>query len=189
MARCQRSDQPADLAGDEALGLPERRDRRAGDRHGMEVGERVDRRDADAAPHRRVVRDLGRHRPPDDDAVAALHHEEGRADHGRILAQHEDPRGRRIVGPERGERTILAHHVVRARRDRPERRPAQHVLPIAEAQEIGQVGVPAWELQNLERLLALGKLAAEIRGDDRPIELLVRTNRCDVGGVGHDERI
>jgi hypothetical protein len=60
LARCQLGP-TVDLAR-RSPRLPEPH-RRAGDRHWM-VGERVDRRDADAAPHRRVVRDLGRHRPP-----------------------------------------------------------------------------------------------------------------------------
>ena len=44
----------------------------------------------------------------------------------------------------------LARHVVRARRDGPERRPPQDGLPVARAQQIGQVGVPGRELLDLQ---------------------------------------
>ena len=55
-----------------------------------------------------------------------LHHVERRADHGRVVAHRQHLRHPDRRGLERAQQPRLAQHVVRARRQRPARRAAQH---------------------------------------------------------------
>ena len=93
---------------------------------------------------------------------------------------------------ERGEPAELARHVVRLRRNGPERRPADDELGAAEPHEIGEVGVAAGKLRDLHVGrqvepfdVKFGKVAPEIRRERGPIELLGRPDlsRVSVHGL------
>jgi len=82
------------------------------------------------------------------------------------------------------QHAALARHVVRARRDRSERRTPQHELDGAEAQQIRQIRMTAGELldPHRRRVRDHRQMRAQILLDRRPVELLARAHRL---GVGH----
>ena len=84
-------------------------------------------------------------------AAAALHHVELCADHLHVLAQDKWLWSEWEARVEALEDVELARHVVRPWRHRTERRPPQHRLPVARAEQIRQVGVAGWELLHLDR--------------------------------------
>jgi hypothetical protein len=78
---------------------------------------------------------------------------------------------------------------MRRRRDRTERWTPQHELGLAEADQIGQVGVPTRKLLDRERLCEVEpcdvdfrEVLAEPRFDARPVELFGVANRAGIGG-------
>ena len=80
---------------------------------------------------------------------------------------------------------------MRRRRDRTKGWPPQHELGLAEADQIGQVGVSAGELLDGERLsevepsdAGVREVRAQPRLDPRPVELFGVANRARIGG--HD---
>ncbi len=75
---------------------------------------------------------------------------------------------------------MLALHVVGARCDGAERWPAQHELPVAERELVGEVGRAVGELQHRHRPVHLEE-RAEIRAEAIPVEVLVAP---DVGELG-----
>ena len=107
---------------------------------GVDLDERVDQLLGDAPAFRRRIQvggDLG------DDRLArhALHHVERRADHGLVVAhrEHVGHPGRGVA--QRSQQPRLAQNVVRARRNRRPRRPAQHQLAAAALEQVGDVRV------------------------------------------------
>jgi hypothetical protein len=77
---------------------------------------------------------------------------------------------------------VLARHVVRAAGQRTVGRAAQHELALAEAQQVGQIGVAARELQDLERLGAVGNPRAYEFCDPRGVDLFAGSDPNGVVG-------
>ena len=157
----------------------------------VQIGQRVDDREADSAPHVWQVLDRRGLLVANDDAMPPLHHVEHRTDDCRILAQGIHARRQRKDRMDGREPAILASHVVRGRGDRAERRPPDDELGAAEAHLIGQVRVPSRELRDLHGLAFVGPRQAR-RGQPftqpclqpRPLELFAGANGPGVGG-GH----
>src|SRR6266851_1825649 len=76
---------------------------------------------------------------------------------------------------------MLAAHVVRARRDRPQGRPAQHELRRAKAQEVSQVGLAAGKLAHRQRPLRALQMGAQIGFEPAGLEALVRALADQLG--------
>jgi hypothetical protein len=115
----------------------------------MEVDKRIDDRRADSPPHVRIAQFRGL-RVSDDHAAATLHQIEGGVDDADIVAEKVRPGCEWKHRVQRAEPAILTRHVVRRRRHRSEGRTTEHELGAAVSHEIGQVGVPAGKLLNLE---------------------------------------
>src|SRR6266851_1106969 len=80
----------------------------------------------------------------------------------------------------------FARHVVRARRDRPERRTTQHELAVAKSQQVCEIRVAARKLFDPHRrAAALRKRAAKIIFEARPFELLARADGLRINGHPH----
>jgi len=90
------------------------------------------------------------------DAFAPLHYHEITPNNFMVGTQVKSIRCGREAGMQGGEYFILPLHVVRPWCDFTERRPSQHQLPHSEAEQIGQVGVPAVEL-------GVGEFASQVR--------------------------
>ena len=148
----------------------------------VEIGERVDDGLADAPGEAGIALEGRRQVAADDDAVTPLHDVERRADHRLVHAQQVTARRQRIDPPQAGQHTVLARHVVGAGRDRPQGRPAQHVLGFPVAKQVGQVGVAAAELAELERPFRPRQLAPQITFEPLRIEPLVGPDRDQLGG-------
>src|ERR1041385_6407423 len=88
------------------------------------------------------------------------------------------PRRAVVDRPQFGQHGELAAHVVRRLDLAAERRAAQHVLALAVAHQVGQVGVAAGELQYAD--VAGPELALEVRRQLGDIELLAGP---DVSGL------
>jgi hypothetical protein len=182
----------AHLALEEALGPAERFETDAGGIDGVEVCERVDHDLGELAVRLRVAapaEHLG-HVAAYHDTVAPLHHQEVSADHLGIVAEQVGAWGLWESAPQPRERAVLAPHVVRALGDRPQRRPAQHVLALgrafAEREQVGEVRVAAAELAHLQRGVGTLETVAQILRDARLIEALVASDIDRVGcGLGH----
>ena len=83
---------------------------------------------------------------------------------------------------------MLALHVVRAGGDGAERRPADDVLVIAAADEIGQVGAPAAELRERHGRVGLEQILAQERFEPSGVDALVVAHLDQLGiaeQVGH----
>ena len=155
----------------------------------VQIGQRVDDREADSTPHVRQVLDGRGLLASNDEAMPPFHHVEHRANDRRILAEGVDARRQWKDGMDGRQPTILASHVVRGRGDRPERRSPDDELRGAEAQLIRQVRVPPWELRDLHALAIVevrqvrpGLLVAEPRFQPRPVQRFAGANRSGVGG-------
>ena len=151
----------------------------------MQIGERIDERGADGVADLGTIADGGRLLVPDDDAAPALHDVEDRSDERRIVAERVGSRRERIHRMDRRQPPELARHVVRRRRHRTKRRTPQHELGLAEADQVGQVGVPARKLFDRERLCevepgdaGVREVLAQPRLDARPVELFGVANRA-----------
>ena len=108
--------------------------------HRVNLRQRLDQLLGDHAPLRRYVqgpRDAGDHHLARD----ALHHVEGAADRGRVLAHGEHHRDARRGVAQGAQEPRLAQHVVRAGGQRRARRAAQHVLVLPAPDQIRHVGV------------------------------------------------
>jgi len=68
----------------------------------------------------------------------------------RVGAERVAARRQREGVAQPHQHAMLAPHVVRGRSDRAQRRPPEHILGVAEPQQVGQVGVPATELLQRE---------------------------------------
>src|SRR5437764_14700520 len=93
-----------------------------------------------------------------------------------------------------GEDVVLTRHVMRARRQRPERRAAEDELATARAKEIGQIRMAAW------KLLDFHVRQFQIRSDLLPVELFggangtsvahfIRTMRATIAGKSRWSRM
>jgi len=117
----------------------------------VQLGHGVDQREGDAATDVAMAAHRRRHLGADDLPAPALHDEEVGAEH-RVIVAEEIGAGRAVeTPPEPREHLELALHVVRARRDLPHRRPSQHQLVRAHAQQIGQVRGTVRKLEDFER--------------------------------------
>jgi hypothetical protein len=138
-----------------------------------------------------VVLHARRHRRADDLTAPALHHEEVGAEDGGVVTEEVGARGAVEVTPESGEDLELAPHVVRARGDLTHRRPAQHQLVRADAEQIGQVRRSVRELEDVDGPLDPGQERRQPRtepGVERcPVQLLAGPDRSDLGRLGHGD--
>ena len=94
----------------------------------MQIGERVDERKADATVEFGTPGEFGRDVVADHKPAAPLLDDEHRADDAFVLAQQQALRRQRKAPVQHRQHAMLAAHVVRAGRDRPQGRPAQHVF-------------------------------------------------------------
>ena len=83
------------------------------------------------------------------DAVAAFGDEEGGADDAGVLAEEVGAGGEGVGLVQAGEDAVLAGHVVGAGGDGAEGRAAEDVFVLAEAEQVGEVGVAAGEAPDL----------------------------------------
>ena len=143
----------------------------------VHVGHRVDEGERDPPPDVLVVGHRRRDVVADDLAAAALHDHEVGADHGVVVAEQVGPRRPVEDPPQLRQHAVLALHVVGAGRHDPERRPAQHQLGVAEAQQVREVGRAVRELQGRELARQLGQVGAQVGLQRRPVELLAGTDR------------
>ena len=102
----------------------------------MQRRQRVDEHLADAARERGIVAKPFRQVAPDRDTAFSFLHDEVDVADAAVGAQHEAARRQRKRAIKLREHGVFAPHVVRAFRNRPERRPAQHVFVVAERYEI-----------------------------------------------------
>ena len=80
---------------------------------------------------------------------------------------------------------MFAAHVVGRRRNRPQRRTPQHVLPPGEVEEIGQIGVTATKLANGERPGSSLEVVTQPRFETFQVEPFLRP---DLHGLGVMDR-
>ena len=154
----------------------------------MQVREHVDEHLADALVDRRLIYQVGRKLATDDAAVPSFHDVEIDPEHRRVRAQRE-ARGREWKPlPQPPEDPVFSPHVVRARGDRSEGGPSEHVLLVAETKQVGQVGVPATKLSQAERSVRAGEILTQPRFNPVRVKLLVGPDRDDLGVVrrSHD---
>jgi len=171
-------------AGDLPLGEPVRATQISkadrGRIESVQIGQRIDQREGDAPLDVGVAAHLRRKAPPHDDADAPFHHEKRGADHAGIVAEMK----RAGRGPEhrtqRREHRVFARHVMRALRERPERRSTQDHRAVCEAQAIGQVGVAAVELRDGHRPVEAVQMRAQIRLGGRPVQRLAVADLSDI---------
>ena len=102
----------------------------------MQRRQRVDEHFADAARERGIVAKTFRQIAPDRDTAFAFLYDEVDVADAAVGTQLITARRERKSAIELREHGVFAPHVVRAFRNRPERRPAQHVLVVAERYEI-----------------------------------------------------
>jgi hypothetical protein len=155
----------------------------------VQLGHRVDEREADPAADVVVMLQARRHHGAHHLASPALHHEEVGAEHCRVVAEEVGTRCPIEVTPESRQHLVLAPHIVSAGGDLTHRRPAQHQIMRADAKQIGQVRRSVRELENLERPLGAEEHRGEPRTEpgveDLPVQLLARAHGCDLGRVSH----
>ena len=147
----------------------------------VQVGQRIDEREADATPYLRLIPDRRRFLVADDNAMAPFHHVENGPDDRGILAARVHAWRQRKYRVDRGQPARLARHVVRGRGYRPQRRPAHDELGRAKADVIGQVRVATRELRNLHgratvrpRQIGIAQVFPQPGVQPRPIELFAR---------------
>ncbi len=109
----------------------------------------------------------------DHKAAAPFLDDEDRADDAFVLAQQEAARRRRIAPMQYRKNAVLAAHVVGARRDRAQGRPAQNKFLVAEAQQVGQIGLAAGELAHRQPPFGALQPRAQIRFEAGGFEALV----------------
>ena len=108
--------------------------------------------------------------------AAPLHQIEGCPQDALVIAEQQRAWGRLVDPAEAGEDAVLSSHVVRRLDPVVEWRPAQDQLPIAQADEVGQVRMAVRELLDDERVLGGAELSLQITPQPREIELLARAN-------------
>ena len=126
----------------------------------MEAGQAVDDHLTDTLGQSRVALELIGQVLADNEAVAPLHDHEISADDVVVGAQQIAARRQVEVLPQHRQHSVFAAHVVGAGDHRAERRPAQHELAVAEAQQVCQVCVAAAELGVVERPLGAVEMVA-----------------------------
>ena len=140
----------------------------------VQCGKRVHERLAQAPRDGRVAGNVGREPLADDEAMAPLQHVEVDAQHVGVGTQHMTARRERVRGAQPRQHAVLALHVVGGRRHRAARRPPQHILPIAAAEQVGEVGVAAAELSDdLQRPAGAGQVRAQPGRNTGRVEPLV----------------
>ena len=87
-----------------------------------------------------------------------------------------------IAAVQHRQHAVLAAHVVRSRRDRPQRRAAQDEFVPTEPQQIRQVRLAAAELPHAERPLRARQMRAQIRFEPARIEPFVGPLVDQLGG-------
>jgi hypothetical protein len=115
----------------------------------MELGKGVDHDLGQFAIGRWIVpaSEQGRDGVTNHDSIAAVHHEEERAEDGNVVAVGESSGRLGKDAPQTGENPVLTSHIVGSGRNRAERRSPQHQLgPVGKGQEIGEVGLATGEL-------------------------------------------
>ena len=180
-------DPALDLAFDVSERPAELAEPNRGRLHPMERSEYVDEHLADAPAGLRVVV-ARRHLTAHDDSMTARHDLEFGADDRDVVAEQIAPRRQLESGVEHRQNAIFAAHVVRARRYRAQRRTAQHVFGISEADQIGEIGVAATELTERKRSCGIGKMRAKVRLETRDIEAFVGADRYQFGIAGNLRR-
>jgi hypothetical protein len=112
----------------------------------MQVREYVDDHLADAPVDLWLAHQVRRKLTADDAPVTSFHDVEIDPEHRRVGAQGKARRreGKRLAEPT--EDPVLAFHVMRAWGDRAEGGASEHVLVVAETEQVGQVGVSAAKL-------------------------------------------
>ena len=145
----------------------------------MQLRQAVDETLARLAREGTVACEFGRDVAAKHDSMAALHQIERRTDHRRIFAKQIDPRRRGKHGVHRFEHVEFPSHVMRFRRHRAERRPAQHVLAIAGVHQIREVRMPAGELLDRESMLEALDFATQVITERAHVDFLARTDGRD----------
>jgi hypothetical protein len=154
---------------------------------GVEIRKRVDHQLRQLAIGDGVLAcaELGRDGAPHHDAAPTLHHEKGSPDALWVVAEQEGPRREGKDPVQDGEDPVLTGHVVRAGRDGAERRTTQHILdrplPLAVAEQIGEVRVTARELLHRERLLGTLQPATQVTRQALLVEALVGSHLDQLG--------
>ena len=87
------------------------------------------------------------------DSPRPLHHEEDRADHRFVLAEHDRTRGVGKEGSQGRQRAEFTTHVMGFGRDRPQGRPAEYELAVSEANVVGQIRMSTVELADHHRTI------------------------------------
>ena len=126
----------------------------------MEGGQVVDERLAQAPGDDRAELETGRRLFAQNDSTAALHDVERSPQNRLVVAMEVRPWRQRIDLVESVEDAILAPHVVGGLDPVAERRPAQHELEVAGAQQVGQVREATRELLDLQSLGDLRQVLA-----------------------------
>ena len=146
----------ANLAFEETLRATESVEPVAKDVDRMKLGQAVG--EALAGPPRQVRHAAvdGGHFTAHDNAAAALHDKERRADDVRVLAHEIYPRRGREMGTEGVENAVFPGHVVGPGRDRPQWRPPQNVFRASRLQKIGEIRVASGKLLEGDPFLGPG---------------------------------
>ena len=168
---------PLHLSLDEAVGpaeIPEADGRRV---EQVQVGERVDDGEPDAAGRVVVVGHLRRDVVPHHDAAAVLDDEEVGADHAVVVAEQVAARRAVEVTRQRVDGPELPAHVVGAGSEPAERRPPHDELGVADAHEVGEVGRAVRELQHAERPVEAGDVGPQVGVEAGPVEVLAGAHR------------
>ena len=107
------------------------------------------------------------------------------------LVVAEQERSGRLVEllPELRQGAVLAAHVVGPRGELPERWAPHDEWPLAELDEVRQVGRTVGELEHLEVAVELGKVGPQVVLERGPIELLAGSDRRDLRRLGRHQRV
>jgi hypothetical protein len=153
----------------------------------VQIRQRVDGGSAHRTPCDRIVHHGRRFLRADDDASPAFHGVEHRPDHRRVFAERVRLRCEREHAVHRRQPSEFARHVVRGRRHRAEWRASHDDVAAGEPDQVGQVGMAAGKLRDLERggeieswNLVRGQMLPQPFDQPRPIELLAWPDRANV---------
>lgn len=154
-----------DLALDESFGFAERSEAVLFDIDRMHLDYAVDECPADARGAIFVARDFGRNAGAENDAPAALHQKEWRADDVRVFADQVDFGRGREVRMNGLQDLRFAHHIVSFGGNGTERGSAENVFAARDDKVVGEVGVAAGELFDLDAALDAVNFSLEIFGE------------------------
>ena len=175
-----------DLPLDEAGRSPQVGQLALGGVEERQVGERVHDGEAEPPSELGVVGQRVGQFVAHDLAPAPLHDEEVGPDDVVVVAEDERPRRPVEVPPEPGQHLVLAAHVVGSRRDGPERRPAEDQLGVPDAEQVGEVGAPPGELQDLDVALEVGQRLLQEPLQPGQVELVAAAHLGRLVGHGTD---